>query len=78
MVLEGSTASTATRWPRPMRCSPSASMKVDLPEPGEPLIPTRIDRPVAGRSASSTRSARAWWSARVDSTSVMALASARG
>ena len=66
MVLEGSTASTATRCPWPIRYSPSASMKVDLPDPGEPLMPMRIDRPVAGRSASSTASAlrlvvaRAW------------------
>ena len=75
--LEGSTASTATRWPWPIRCRPRASMNVDFPDPGEPLIPTRIDRPVAGKSASSTASARAWWSRRVDSTSVIALASAR-
>ena len=32
--LEGSTASTATRWPRSIRCRPSASMKVDFPGAG--------------------------------------------
>ena len=53
-------------------------MKVDLPAPGAPEMPTRIALPVCGSSAASTASARAWWSRRVDSTSVMAFASARG
>ena len=35
-VLDGSTASTATRWPASTRCRPSASMNVDLPAPGAP------------------------------------------
>jgi hypothetical protein len=52
-------------------------MKVDLPAPGAPEMPTRIALPVCGSSAASTCSARAWWSRRVDSTSVMAFASAR-
>ena len=65
-------------WPRPIRYRPSASMNVDLPAPGEPVMPTRIEWPVCGSSASSTAAARAWWSRRVDSTSVIALASARG
>ena len=33
---DGSTASTATRWPRSIRNSPSTSMKVLLPTPGTP------------------------------------------
>jgi hypothetical protein len=40
-VLDGSTASTATRWPWPIRYRPSASMKVLLPTPGTPLMPRR-------------------------------------
>ena len=59
MELEGSTARTATRWPCSMRCRPSTSIKVDFPAPGEPEMPTRIDRPVCGSSASMTPSARA-------------------
>ena len=76
-VLDGSTASTATRWPASTRCRPSASMNVDLPAPGAPLMPTRIAPPVAGSSASSSATASSRWSARVDSTSVIARASAR-
>ena len=48
---EGSTASTATLWPRPIRNMPSSSMVVDLPTPGEPVMPTRIALPVSGNSA---------------------------
>jgi hypothetical protein len=47
-VDEGSTASTATRLPGSIRCMPSASMKVDLPTPGTPEMPTRIALPVSG------------------------------
>ncbi len=75
--LDGSTASTATRCPSPTRCRPNASMKVDLPTPGAPLMPMRTARPASGRTASSTEVASARWSARVDSTSVMARASDR-
>ena len=59
-ALVGSTASTATRWPRPVRKRPSVSMNVDLPAPGAPLMPTRKLRPVCGSSASSSFPARAW------------------
>ena len=31
----GSTASTATRWPRPVSWVPNRSMKVDFPDPGD-------------------------------------------
>ena len=48
-VLDGSTASTATRWPSATTCSPSASMKVDLPAPGAPEMPMRIAAPVCGK-----------------------------
>src|ERR1051326_8325659 len=76
-ALDGSTASTATRLPPAIRCSPNASMKVLFPTPGTPLTPTRAARPVAGRRISSSRCASRWWSARVLSTSVIAFASAR-
>jgi hypothetical protein len=56
---DGSTASTATRRPCSMRYSPSASMKVDLPTPGTPEMPTRIAPPVCGSRPSSTFCARA-------------------
>ena len=48
-VLDGSMASTATRWPRARRRIPIASTKVLLPTPGTPVIPTRRALPVAGR-----------------------------
>ena len=35
-------------------------MNVDLPTPGAPLMPTRIERPVCGSSASSTAWPRDW------------------
>ena len=44
---EGSTASTATLWPRSISIMPSTSMVVDLPTPGEPVMPTRIGLPVS-------------------------------
>ncbi len=49
---EGSTASTATRWPAAVRLDPRASMVVDLPTPGTPVMPTRIALPVWGSTAS--------------------------
>src|ERR1700686_1661349 len=45
---EGSTASTATLRPCAVRKLPSASMVVDLPTPGVPVMPTRTALPVAG------------------------------
>ena len=51
-------------------------MNVDLPTPGEPLMPMRTAPPVSGSSSSSTASASARWSGRVDSARVMARASA--
>jgi hypothetical protein len=47
---DGSTASTATRWPRSIRNRPSASMKVLLPTPGTPLMPSAAT-PLCGSSA---------------------------
>ena len=41
IALDGSTASTATRWPSSIRRKPSASISVDLPTPGEPVMPMR-------------------------------------
>src|SRR4051794_20536330 len=74
--LEGSTARTATLWPRSMRWSPNASMNVDLPAPGAPLIPMRAAPPVLGISPSSSSLAATRSAARLDSTSVIARASA--
>ena len=51
---EGSTASTASRWPRDRTCRPKLSMKVDLPTPGAPEMPMRIERPVRGSRISSS------------------------
>ena len=51
-------------------------MNVDLPAPGAPVIPTRMEFPLCGSSACSKPAARSWWSRRVDSTSVIARARA--
>ena len=45
-------------------------MKVDLPTPGTPEMPTRTAPPGSSRPSSSRAATR--WSARVDSTSVIA------
>ena len=76
MVLEGSTASTARRWPRRQRRVPSPSMKVLLPTPGTPVMPTRRLRPVPGNSSVSSRCAGSTSCSRLLSTRVMARASA--
>ena len=75
-VDDGSTASTATRCPCSIRYMPSASMAVDLPTPGTPVMPTCIALPDSGISSSSSCCACSRWSTRVDSTSVMARGSA--
>ncbi len=59
-VDDGSTASTATRWPRSVSIVPSASMNVDLPTPGTPVIPTRVAPPDFGSSRTSSSCAFAW------------------
>ncbi len=56
-VEDGSTASTATLWPCAVSDVPSASMVVDLPTPGAPVMPSRTALPVAG-SSSCTRQMR--------------------
>ncbi len=67
---EGSTASTASRRPRSISFRPKASMKVDLPTPGRPSAePHRLAR---RGSAGPATSAASRWSARVDSTRVIA------
>ena len=38
-LLDGSMARTASVWPWPTMWRPSASMNVDLPTPGAPLMP---------------------------------------
>ena len=52
-------------------------MNVDLPAPGAPEMPIRIALPVCGSSLASSVSPSARCSARVDSISVIALASER-
>src|SRR3954447_4559726 len=72
---EGSTASTPTRCPPPVRVVPSDSMNVDLPTPGTPETPTRrAGVAPANEAASSLTSSRAAerWSGLDDSTSVIA------
>ncbi len=76
-VLDGSTASTATLWPASISFTPSASMSVDLPEPGTPVMPTRTALPVCERSSRNSSRERWWSSGRRDSTSVIARASSR-
>ena len=48
-----STVSTATRCPWSMTWFPRASMNVDLPTPGAPEMPRRMDCPEWGISCSS-------------------------
>lgn len=71
---EGSTASTATLCPRPVSMLPSASMNVDLPTPGTPVMPTRCAFPLCGSSRTSNCWASFAWSVRRDSTRVIARA----
>jgi len=72
---DGSIASTATLWPRPVSRVPSASMKVLLPTPGTPEMPTRTALPLSGSTACRTASASARWRGLVLSISVIARAS---
>ena len=76
--LLGSTASTATRWPRSTRWSPRASISVLLPTPGGPVMPTRT-APAARRHepVEDLPAAKSASSGRVLSRSVMAFATAR-
>ena len=48
----GSMASTASLWRSEVTMLPIASMKVDLPAPGTPVMPMRTDRPAWGRQRS--------------------------
>ena len=70
----GSTATTPTCSPASTSRDPRALMKVDLPAPGTPLMPTRIADPVYARSRPSSSLAASRCSARVDSTRVIARA----
>ncbi|MGY4374110.1 hypothetical protein ACVWZ3_001749 [Bradyrhizobium sp. i1.3.6] len=56
---DGSTASTATLLPCSIRYVPSTSMVVDLPTPGEPVMPTRTALPVSGSSICTSSRASA-------------------
>ena len=51
---------------------PSASIKVDLPAPGTPVIPTRVDLPVYGNNRWITCCAISKWAAALLSIKVMA------
>ena len=75
--LEGSIASTASRRPAAMARVPKASMKVDLPTPGAPEMPSLTALPACGSNAWSNASAGSRSSSRVDSMRVIAAASAR-
>ena len=68
----GSTASTATLLPSPVSSVPKASMKVDLPTPGTPVMPMRCALPVSGMISDNSARASVLWSPRRDSTRVMA------
>ena len=59
-VEEGSTASTATLWPRPVRNVPKDSMNVDFPTPGAPESPMRRAWPGACASLSRSSAAAGW------------------
>ena len=48
----GSMASTANRWPSEVTMFPIASMKVDFPAPGTPVMPMRTEFPERGRQRS--------------------------
>jgi hypothetical protein len=50
----GSTASTPTRLPWARSAVTSADVDVDLPTPGEPVMPTMCAEPVCGVSAALT------------------------
>ena len=56
---DGSTASTATLWPFRVSIEPSELMVVDLPTPGEPVMPTRTALPVDFTSACISAAAAA-------------------
>src|SRR4051794_15096648 len=53
---------------------PNPSMNVDFPTPGTPEMPMRVAFPAYGASCTSTSWASSRWSARLDSTRVMARA----
>ncbi len=55
--LDGSTATTAIRRPRDACSRTSASISVDLPAPGEPVMPTTCARPAKGASDADSASA---------------------
>ena len=71
-VDDGSMASTASLWPSPMSVMPRASMNVDLPTPGTPVMPTRNALPVKGKSLTRSSCASTRWAGAVDSSRVMA------
>ena len=71
--LLGSIAKTATFFPMAVMYFPKPSIKVLFPTPGTPVMPMRIDFPVIDMLCSNIFCAKAWCSAFVLSTKVMAL-----
>ena len=69
---DGSTASTAILCPSPVSMLPSASIVVDFPTPGTPVMPTRTALPVLWSNSWVRAAAARRWSARLLSISVIA------
>ena len=59
-VDDGSTASTATRFPLAVRSLPSASTNVDFPAPGTPVMPMRWAPPAFGSNRTNSSWASSW------------------
>ena len=74
-MLEGSTAVTASFRPSSTSIMPRASMRVLLPAPGTPVMPTRMAPPAWGRMRVRSSWACSKCAGALDSMSVMALAS---
>jgi hypothetical protein len=74
-LLLGSTARTATRWPRSQSRVPNASIRVLLPAPGTPVTPIRMASRQRGKRRRSSSWALSRWRSALLSTRVMAWAS---
>ena len=71
-VEDGSMANTATLCPSFSSFIPRASIKVDLPTPGTPVMPTRRAFPEKGNKRTSSSCASTLCAGALDSSSVMA------
>ena len=72
IILLGSTAKTATFFPKEVKCLPKASINVLFLTPGTPVIPIRTDLFACGKQAVITSLAFAKWLALMLSTKVIA------